>query len=74
MPNEHIDPFHGDKEDENPEDFLRSFFRRMGSATDETRKQQFKYFLQADSHQQNVGILFWSGELDNVWLRWPDQI
>lgn len=49
MPNEQVDPFHGDKEDENPEDFLRSFFRRMGAANDESKKQQFKYFLQADS-------------------------
>ena len=49
MPNEHVDPFHGDKEDENPEDFLRSFFRRMGSASEDTMKRQFRYFLQADS-------------------------
>jgi hypothetical protein len=49
MPNEHVDPFHGDKEDENPEDFLRSFYRRMGTATEDTKKQQFRYFLQADS-------------------------
>ena len=49
MATEHVDPFHGDKEDENPEDFLRSFFRRMGTATDDIKKRQFKYFLQADS-------------------------
>ena len=49
MATEHVDPFHGDKEDENPEDFLRSFFRRMGTANDEVKKRQFKYFLQADS-------------------------
>ena len=49
MPTEHVDPFHGDKEDENPEDFLRSFFRRMGTATDDLKKKQFKYYLQADS-------------------------
>jgi hypothetical protein len=49
MPTEQVDPFHGDKEDENPEDFLRSFFRRMGSANDDVKKKQFKYFLQADS-------------------------
>jgi hypothetical protein len=49
MPTDHVDPFHGDKEDENPEDFLRAFFRRMGSANDEAKKNQFKYFLQADS-------------------------
>jgi hypothetical protein len=49
MPTEQVDPFHGDKEDENPEDFLRSFFRRMGTANNDVRKQQFRYFLQADS-------------------------
>lgn len=49
MPSEHIDPFHGDKEDKNPEDFLRSFFRRMGTSSDDTMKKQFRYFLQADS-------------------------
>jgi hypothetical protein len=38
MPNEHVEPFHGDKEDENPEDFLRSFYRRMGTANDDTKK------------------------------------
>jgi hypothetical protein len=49
MLTEQVDPFHGDKDDENPEDFLRSFYRRMGTANDETKKQQFPYFLQADS-------------------------
>lgn len=49
MATEHVDPFHGDKEDENPEDFLRSFFRRMGTAGDDVKKRQFKYYLQADS-------------------------
>jgi len=49
MATEQVKPFHGDKEDENPEDFLRSFFRRMGTASDDVKKQQFRYFLQADS-------------------------
>ena len=49
MPTDHVEPFHGDKEDENPEDFLRAFFRRMGTSSDEVKKQQFRYFLQADS-------------------------
>lgn len=49
MASEQVAPFHGDKDDENPEDFLRSFFRRMGTSTDEVRKQQFPNFLQADS-------------------------
>ena len=49
MPSEQVDLFHGDKEVENPEDFLRVFFRRMGTASDDVKKQQFKYFLQVDS-------------------------
>ena len=49
MATEHVNPFHGDKEDENPEDFLCSFYRRMGTASGDTKKQQFLYFLQADS-------------------------
>ena len=53
--------FHGDKDDENPEDFLRSFFRRMGNATDEVRKQQFPNFLQADSVADD-----WFEELDET--------
>ena len=44
---EHVVPFHGDKEDENPENFLRLFFRCMGTASEDTKKQQFRYFLQA---------------------------
>ncbi|KIM37852.1 hypothetical protein M413DRAFT_76511 [Hebeloma cylindrosporum] len=49
MSSEQVAPFHGDKDDENPEDFLRSFFRRMGMSTDDIKKQQFPNFLQADS-------------------------
>ena len=49
MTSELVTPFHGDKDDENPEDFLRSFFWRMGTGSDDTRKQQFPNFLQADS-------------------------
>ena len=49
MVSEQVNPFHGDKEDENPADFLRSFFQCMGSASDDVKKQQFQYFLQADS-------------------------
>lgn len=49
MASEQVTPFHGDRDDENPEDFLRSFFRRMGTSTDDTKKQQFPNFLQADS-------------------------
>ena len=49
MAAESVTPFHGDKDDENPEDFLRSFYRRMGDKTDDTKKAQFPYYLQADS-------------------------
>ena len=49
MPTDHVELFDGDKEDENPEDFLRAFFRCMGTNTNDVKKQQFKYFLQADS-------------------------
>ncbi|KIM35433.1 hypothetical protein M413DRAFT_79459 [Hebeloma cylindrosporum] len=49
MSSEQVAPFHGDKDDENPEDFLRSFFRCMGMSTDDIKKQQFPNFLQADS-------------------------
>ena len=48
MPTDHVELFHGDKEDENPEDFFRAF-RCMGTNADDVKKQQFKYFLQADS-------------------------
>ena len=49
MAAEIIAPFHGDNEDENPEDFLRAFYRRMGDKTDDAKKSQFPYYLQADS-------------------------
>ena len=49
MSNKQVAPFHGDKDDENPEDFLRSFFRCMGTSTDIVKKQQFPNFLQVDS-------------------------
>jgi hypothetical protein len=78
MPTEQVDPFHGDKEDENPEDFLRSFFRRMGTASDDVRKQQFKYFLQADSvadewfeELQLADKASWKTIEDAFNMRWP---
>ena len=49
MSSEHVAIFHGDKDDENPEDFLRSFFQQMGTSTDDVKKQQFPNYLQADS-------------------------
>jgi hypothetical protein len=49
MSSEQINPFHGDKKDENPENFMRSFHRRMGTANDDVKKQQFRNFLEVDS-------------------------
>jgi hypothetical protein len=49
MASEALAPFHGDREDENPEDFLRAFYRRMSEKSDESKKAQFPYYLQADS-------------------------
>ena len=49
MATEPVKIFHRDKKDENPDDFLQSFYRQMGSATNNFKKKQFKYFLQADS-------------------------
>jgi hypothetical protein len=60
MAAEVVTPFHGDKEDENPEDFLRAFFRRMGDKSGDTRRAQFKYYLQADSAADE-----WYADLDD---------
>ncbi|KAF8816562.1 hypothetical protein BYT27DRAFT_7248182 [Phlegmacium glaucopus] len=60
MSAEVITPFHGDKEDENPEDFLRAFFRRMGNSNDEVKKTQFPNYLQADGVADD-----WYIDLDN---------
>jgi hypothetical protein len=49
MSSEQVAPFYGNKKDENPENFMRSFYRRMGTADDATKKQQFPNFLEADS-------------------------
>ena len=49
MAAEHVTPFHGNKEDESPEDFLQAYYRRMGNKSDEFKKAQFPYYLQADS-------------------------
>jgi hypothetical protein len=46
---EHVAPFFGDKKDENPASFLRSFHRRMGTANNDVKKQQFPNFLEPDS-------------------------
>jgi hypothetical protein len=49
MSSEYVALFHSNKDDENPEDFLHSFFQQMGSSSDNVKKQQFPNFLQADS-------------------------
>ena len=68
MAAEVITPFHGDKEDENPEDFLRAFYRRMGDKSDETKKAQFQYYLQADS----VADEWYADLVDNEKKAWGD--
>ena len=68
MATETIKPFQGDQEDENPEDFLRAFYKRMGNNSDDTRKAQFPYYLQADSPADD-----WFAELvDNEKNTWAD--
>ena len=68
MAAEVITPFHGDKEDENPEDFLRAFYRRMGDKSDNVKKAQFPYYLQADSVADD-----WYGDLkDDEKKTWAD--
>jgi hypothetical protein len=65
---ETITPFHGDNDDENPEDFLRAFFRRMGTHSDDVKKSQFRYYLQADSAADE-----WYAELpENEKKSWTD--
>ena len=68
MAAEIIAPFHGDKEDENPEDFLRAFYRRMGDKNDEAKKSQFQYYLQADS----VADDWYAEKIDNDKKTWKD--
>ena len=68
MAAETIHPFHGDKEDENPEDFLRAFYRRMGDKSDDTKKAQFRYYLQADSAADE----WYTDLLDNEKKSWGD--
>ena len=68
MAAETLTPFHGDRDDENPEDFLRAFYRRMGDKTDEYRKSQFKYYLQADS----IADEWYADLLDDDKKSWAD--
>ena len=73
-----VTAFRGDNEDENPEDFLRAFFRRMGNCSDETKKSQFPYYLQADSAAddwfadlQDDDKATWSDIVTAFQKRWP---
>lgn len=65
---ETITPFHGDKEDECPESFLRAFYRRMGDKTDDTKKVQFPYYLQPYS----VADEWYSDLVDEDKKSWMD--
>jgi hypothetical protein len=56
---EQVLPFHGDKKDENPAGFLRSFYRRIGTTSDDVKKQMFLNFLEPDSVADE-----WYDELD----------
>jgi hypothetical protein len=65
---EAVTPFRGDREDESPEDFLRAFFRRMSDKSDDTKKQQFPYYLQA----YGVADEWFGGLSDNDKKTWTD--
>lgn len=67
---ETVTPFHGDKEDEDPEDFLRAFFRRMGEKSDESKKAQFPYYLQSYS----VADEWYSDLVDDDKKTWSDIV
>ena len=80
MAPETVTPFHGDKEDESPEDFLWAFYRRIGNKIEDSRKNQFWYYLQANSVADE-----WFTDLDDeekkMWKdieiafekRWPQK-
>ena len=53
---------------ENPEDFLRAFYRRMGDKSEDTRKAQFPYYLQADS----IADEWYADLVDNEKKTWGD--
>ena len=42
-------PFHGDRHDEDPSEFLNWFLHYMGSADNKMKARNFIYYLQADS-------------------------
>ncbi|KAF5381400.1 hypothetical protein D9615_008427 [Tricholomella constricta] len=44
-----VDPFWGDRPDENAQDFFRAFNRAMGDKTDDVKRRLFVNYLRADS-------------------------
>lgn len=60
MPN-NVEPFWGDCDEENPQDFLRSFNRAMGDKSDDHKKKLFVNYLQADSVADK-----WFSELETI--------
>ena len=80
MATEHVPVFHGNKKDESPEDFLRSFYRHMGTANDETKKQQFPNYLKTYSvadewfeELPHADKKDWSGIVAAFHKRWPKK-
>jgi hypothetical protein len=64
----HVEPFWGNKADENAQDFIRSFNRAMGDKDDAHKAKQFEYYLRADSEADE-----WWSELDaDKKTRWSD--
>jgi hypothetical protein len=63
-----VEPFYGDKDNENPEGFLRAFYRRMGDKSDDSKKAQFPYYLQPYS----VADEWYTSLVDNEKKSWSD--
>ncbi|RXW18472.1 hypothetical protein EST38_g7385 [Candolleomyces aberdarensis] len=55
----HVEPFWGNKADENAQDFICSFNRAMGDKDETYKAKQFEYYLRADSEADE-----WWSELD----------
>lgn len=61
-----VDPFWGDKDTENPQDFIRAFNRAMGTNTKDNKAGQFPNYLHADGAADD-----WYGELtDETKANW----
>lgn len=75
-----VTPFHGSKADEDPEGFLRAFYRRMGDKSDDSKKSQFLYYLQpysvADEWYSNLTTdekKTWTAIETAFRTRWPKK-